>query len=167
MSAIKIIDMKIVGLGMILYSPKSAEHIEDGENYFEHKYNNTEEIKRSCVEGTIVGFCTSSPGHFRLQFRDGYPTKDVIDENEFGLRLAVRIFDEVLCVRDLYDLKNWAKECPSSQKFPLKNGIYHVTLISNLPSSGILGQNQKIFVYLHKLDSMPTMKYVGVPTLCE
>ena len=37
--------------------------------------------------------------------------------------------------------------------------------IRRKPDSGIWGRKQIIFAYLNKLDSMPELKYFGVPTL--
>lgn len=160
------IEIEIEGLGMILYSPKSAAHIKEGEDYFQTNYYKPEDVEQHCLNGTIVGFCTS-PGRYILCFREGYPDQVVLDENEFRLRLAVRVFDGKLCVRDLYNLLDWSPECPPQQIIPIEDGIYHVTLCSRLPISGILGRNQEILVYLNKLEAMPELKYGGVPTLCE
>ena len=56
------IEMDIVGLGMILYSPKSAQHIKEGDDYLQSNYWDPAKVEQHCLDGTIVGFCTGSPG---------------------------------------------------------------------------------------------------------
>ena len=62
---------------------------------------------------------------------------------------------------------DWNAECPNNQFVEVENGFYHITLCSNIPESEVLGDNQEIFVYLNKLDTMPKLKYAGVPIFCE
>ncbi|MDP4177542.1 MAG: hypothetical protein Q8900_04280 [Bacillota bacterium] len=102
-----------------------------------------------------------------MKFRSGYPVESNINSAEFKLRLGIEIKDHRMCIRDLYDLISWRRDCPKSQCIDLKNGFYHITLYGDLPSSGILGDDQVIYVYLNRLSSMPVLKYSGVPIFSE
>ncbi len=61
----------------------------------------------------------------------------------------------------------WAPECPASQTFALADGYYRVTLCSDVPASGILGDEQAIDVYFERWEEMPAVAAEGIPTLCE
>lgn len=163
----KVIEIKIEGLGVIMYSDFAVSHIKEGEDYFSTNYQTSQQVLKHIYEGTIVGFCTSSPGQYNLIFRTGYPSELELESSEFKLRLAIDVRDGRICIRDLYDLMDWRTRCPNNQYVEIENGFYHITLCGNTPQSGILGDNQEIYVYLCKLDSMPTLKYAGVPIFCE
>ena len=83
------------------------------------------------------------------------------------LNLGVEVRDEVLCVRDLYDLLDWDSSCPDDQEMKLSDGFYELTLGTNVPDSGILGDNQKVSIYLKAVASMPVLQHEGIPILCE
>lgn len=160
------IKLQIAGLGIVFYSPASAAHITEGENYFAAHYKTDEQVQPHIQEGSLVGFATGSPGDYELRFHEGYPTEKFVRESTFKLRLGLRCSDGVVCFRDLYDLFEWSAECPPAQMLTLPDGIYHVTLCSNVPRSGIIGDNQEIHVYLQLLDRFPALAREGVPTLC-
>jgi hypothetical protein len=61
---------------------------------------------------------------------------------------------------------DWAAEFPPEQSIQLGPGIYHVTLMSDLPTSGVLGDDQEIDVYFQALDEFPALAREGIPTLC-
>jgi hypothetical protein len=61
---------------------------------------------------------------------------------------------------------DWQPECPAEQTIELNDGFYHVTLCSDAPESGILGDNQTIDVFFQKLEAFPTLAKHGIPTLC-
>lgn len=163
----KQISLDIAGLGIIFYSPRSASHIPEGADYFASNYQTDQQVQAHIQNGSIVGFCTGTSGQFRIAFYDGYPSDDLIRDSEFKLRLGLHCEDGVVCFRDLYDLMDWRSECPAGQTLELSNGLYHVTLCSNAPESGILGDNQQIDFYLQPLDAFPRLSKVGVPTLCS
>jgi hypothetical protein len=75
--------------------------------------------------------------------------------------------DAAIVVRDLYDLMDWRSSYPASQAITVENGFYHITLVGNMPSSGILGDNQEIDIYLNKLEKFPALRYGGVPMFSE
>lgn len=132
----------------------------------ESHFANPSDVESQALQGRIVGVCTSSPGEFSLVVHGGYPSNQMADDYEYKLRLGIEVRDRTLCIRDLFDLINWTAECPSQQKLELDDGFYHITLLSNDPESGCLGDNQEIQVYLQRLDAMPKLRYNGVPTLC-
>ena len=163
----KEVKLDISGLGIIMYSDFAVAHIAEGEDYFSSKYQTPQQVVKHIYEGTIVGFCTSSPGQFILKFRSGYPNEADLNSFEFRLRLAIEVIDGKICIRDLYDLMNWRVKCPENQYVKIENGFYHITLCGNIPETKVLGDNQEIYVYLNKLESMPELRYAGVPIFCE
>jgi hypothetical protein len=166
-AATRTVRLDIEGLGILLYSPFAAEHIRPSEDYLSTQYSNATDVVPHVLAGTLVGFGTGSPGVFLLNIHSGYPSEEKMSSSEFRLRLGVEVRDDVLCVRDLYDLLEWDPVCPPAQKIAVASGYYHVTLCSSAPESGILGDEQVIDVYLNALPSLPSLKYDGVPTLCS
>lgn len=157
--------LTIDGLGIVLYAPSSATHITEGADYFSSHFMDAEDVQRHVQEGTIVPFATSSPGTYLLRFHPGYPTPDAAAGADFSLRLAVRS-DGTLVFRDLYDLMEWTADHPADQAIALPVGIHHVTLLSDRPASGILGDDQAVDVFLQPLDTFPALARDGIPTLC-
>lgn len=158
--------LDIAGVGIIFHSPKSTEHIVDGTDYLASSYTSERQVQAHIQKGDIVGFGTGSPGRFILRFHTGYPDEGILHRCAFKLRLGLHCQGGVVCFRDLYDLMDWRAECPTSRMIELEDGFYHVTLCSNRPPSGMLGDNQIIDVYLQKLDTFPKLAKEGVPTLC-
>ena len=132
------------GMGIVFYSPETNRDVPEGCNFFEEEYSKPEDVARHIKKGDVVGFCTGSGGNFMLKFREGYPKEDLLAEYPVVLRLGIDIQDEKLCVIDLFWLMEW-----STKK----------------PDSGIWGDEQTIFVYLNKLNSMPELTWPGVPQL--
>ena len=163
----KKLTLDIYGLGIIMYSDFATAQIMEGEDYFSKSYQTPQQVANHIIQGSIVGFCTSSPGRYILKFRNGYPLESDITSAEFKLRLGIEIREGRRWIRDLYDLMSWRKDCPINQYIELDNGYYHITLYGDVPSSGVLGDNQIIYVYLKKLDSMPVLRCDGVPMFSE
>jgi hypothetical protein len=161
----KDIDLMIDGLGIVFYSPETNKNIPEGYDFFGEEYEKPEDVIKHIKKGDVVGFCTGTSGDFTLKFREGYPDEKILTEYPVALRLGIDIQDEKLCVIDLYWLMDWNSECPIEQIIPIDSGYYHITLCTRQPDSGVWGDEQTIFVYLNKLDSMPELKYLGVPTL--
>ena len=162
----KQIRLDVSGMGIIFHSPESASHIKDGEDYLTSHYTTEQQVQSHIQKGSIVGFGTSSPGTYILHFHDGYPNNDVLQDADYKLRLGLHCIGGVVCVRDLYELLDWLADCPEEQTVPLENGYYHVTLISDQPDSGMIGDNQEIHVFLQQLASFPALSKEGIPTLC-
>ena len=104
-------------------------------------------------------------GEYVLKFRDGYPDEGMTNTAGFKYRLAVKVTDNKLVFRDMYDLTYWQPQYDESQAPHLGNGIYHVTLCTSIPQSGINGDHQDIWVFLQKLEAMPALSTVGMPYL--
>ncbi|TWT38311.1 hypothetical protein [Blastopirellula retiformator] len=162
----KTICLETAGIGIIFHSPKFAEHISEEEDYLESNYTTEEQVQSHIQQGTIVGFGTGASGTFILHFHAGYPEEQFLLDCDFKLRLAVKCVGGKLCFRDLYDLMDWFSDCPEEQLLDIEDGIYHVTLCSNRPASGYLGDQQEIHVYLQLLDQFPALAKEGIPTLC-
>jgi hypothetical protein len=159
------IRMDIAGLGIVFYSPKNVEHIREGDDYLQANYLTDKQVQSHIQKGSLVGFGTGSPGVFVLTFHSGYPTNAFVGESDFKLRLGLHCVGGIVCFRDLYDLMQWTSECPPEQALELEDGVYHVTLCSNRPESGIIGDTQVIHVYLQELDSFPALAKGGIPHL--
>lgn len=165
-NAIKTICLDVAGFGFIFYSPFSAASIQHGEDYFETTFSDPAVVEKQANDGQVVGVSTGTPGRFIFEILSGYPEQSTLDQHSFKLRLGVEVRDSTLCIRDLFDLLNWDAECPRDQMINIDDGFYHLTLLSNEPESGVLGDNQAIQIYLQELPEMPRLKYSGVPTLC-
>ena len=158
--------LDITGLGIVMHSPSTAAHIKEGENCLRAHYMDGTQVERHIQAGVIVGFNTGSSGLYIIEFFTGYPDAATLDAHERKLRLAVEVADQMLYIRDLYDLIDWTPDVPENQIVELENGIYHITLCSNQPPSGVLSYNQTILVYMQPLTSMPTLAKLRIPTLC-
>lgn len=160
------IKLEISGIGIVFYSPAATQHIVEGTNFLSSGYTTEDQVQFHIQQGSIVGFCTGSPGIFTLRFHPAYPDDDYLHKCEFKLRLGLHCIGGIVCFRDLYDLLDWRATCPPGQILTLEDGFYHVTLCSDVPDSGILGDGQEINVYLQKLDALPDLSTHGIPTLC-
>lgn len=160
------IRLSIVGMGLIFYSPFAASEIKEGEDYFLSSFENPENVKEQALRGGIVGVNLGTPGDFILEMHFGYPSEEMVKNSRYKLRAGIEVRDELICVRDLFDLMSWSKNVPDNQIIRLDSGFYHMTFLSDDPPSGVLGDNQFISLYLQKLDEMPKLKFSGVPTLC-
>lgn len=158
--------LHVDGLGILLYSPFGAAGIRDGEDYLSGQYSSSGQVVPHVLRGDLVAFGTGSPGDFRLDFFLGYPHPELLRAREFKLRLGIEVRDGVICVRDIYDLLKWSQNCPEGQRVGVGDGFYHVTVCSDVPRSGVLGDDQQIEVFLKPLDRMPELSYTGIPVLC-
>lgn len=162
----KEIKLDISGLGIIIYSDFAVKHIKEDEDYFSSHYESDRQVLKHVYKGSIVGFCTSSPGSYTLKIKDGYPDENEIELYEFTMRLGIQVKGGRVYFRDLYDLMEWTHQCQEDQIMDLSDGFYHITLCTNIPETGVIGDNQIINIYFNKLDKMPKLKFDGVPTLC-
>lgn len=163
----KRIVLEIVGLGIIFHSPQYTHQIAEGEDYLASSYTTEAQVQSHIQQGSIVGFGTGSPGTFILKFHSGYPDDHFLLKCDYKLRLGLHCSGGFVCFRDLYELMDWRAECLPGHSIELEDGFYHVTLCSNRPSSGTLGDDQEIHVYLQKLDDFPNLAKQGIPTLCS
>jgi hypothetical protein len=158
--------LDIAGLGIVFHSPIFAKHIPQGADYLKSSYTTEQQVQAHIQKGTIVCFGTGTPGTFILTFHAGYPDEDFLQSCEFKLRLGLHCSGGVVCFRDLYELMDWRADCPAERTLELDDGFYHVTLCSNPPESGVLGDNQEVLVYLEKLAEFPRLAKQGIPSLC-
>lgn len=157
--------LQIYGLGIVMYSPAAVAHIAQGDNYLESHYLRDEDVQEHLQKGSLVGFGTGSPGRYRMRFHADYPAPSTSAQYDHRLRLGLVVAGGVICVRDLYDLLEWDSACPRGQSLEVSDGIYHVTVCTKVPASGILGDDQVIDVFLQPLDRFPSLQRTGIPTL--
>jgi hypothetical protein len=160
------INLEIAGLGIIMYSPHAAAAILENSDFLTANYWKPEDVARHVMKGSIVGFCTGSPGTFHIHFSLGYPGEEVINTYQFCIRLGIEVCSGVIVFRDLYDLMTWTSLYPINQGISVENGFYRLTVCTNRPESGIFGQDQNIAIYAERYDAMPPLRWDGVPTLC-
>lgn len=158
--------LEIAGPGFIFCSPFSTAGIAEGEDFLASGFEDPGQVEEQALAGRIVGVSTGSPGSYIFDLYEGGPSVDILQKYRYKLRLGVEVRDGLLQLRDLYDLMDWNANCPKEQLVELKSGFYRITLLSEDPESGILGDDQKIIVYLELVDEMPKLKIHGVPTLC-
>jgi hypothetical protein len=158
--------LEIAGPGIVFFSPILMSHVTPGTDYLSAHYEKPEDVEEHIQAGTLVGFCTGSSGRFLIRFHDGYPPNEYVASSDYKLRLGVRCPDGAICFKDLFELSEWSPDCPPGQRIAVDPGIYHVTLCSDMPASGILGDEQRIDVYLMPLDHYPALARTGVPSLC-
>ena len=157
------IRISIAGLGILMYSPFAAAHIAEGEDYFQSHYMEGRDVLEHVYRGTIVGFGTGSSGDYVLTFKGGYPDDGHTRQCAFRLRLGIEVRDGLIVVKDLYELMDWSSSYPDGQTVAVEDGLYHITLLGNVPASGWLGDDQEIEIYLQRLDQMPILAFPGVP----
>ncbi|MBK0111213.1 hypothetical protein IAE24_04555 [Delftia sp. S65] len=165
MNKLKTIHMSIIGMGLIFYSPFSTKDIKEGDDYLSSDFENPEKVQEQAMSGRIVAINVGSPGEYVLNIYSGYPSEEFIKSRSLKFRLGIEIRDELLCVRDLFDLIDWEEEVAEEQVLRLSNGYYHMTFLSEVPDSGVHGDNQVIDLYLQKLNGMPKLRFKGVPML--
>jgi len=158
--------LEIMGPGVILYSPPAVAHIREGADYLREHFWKPEDVAQHVMACQLTAFATGSPGSFRLRFRDGPPDDRDVLAADFKLRLGFQVRAGTFCVRDLYDLAHWAAECPTEQQASVSDGWYRLTVLSSLPRSGLIGDNQVIEVNMEPTHVMPKLRWNGVPQLC-
>jgi hypothetical protein len=157
--------LEIAGLGFILYSPFAVAHIADGEDYLQTQFWEPDDVARHVNACTLTAFCTGSPGRYHLLFLDRAASVEEENCATMKIRLGIEIRDGVMCVRDLYDLIDWSVVCPVGQLIQIRNGFYRLTVLSDPPKSGIIGDNQLITIYFEPTTRRPRICHAGVPNL--
>lgn len=157
--------LSIDGMGIVFYSTHAMKDIAEGEDYFSKEFSTPEQVASHIKKGDITGVNTGSGGEYTLRFRDGYPDHQIDENYPICVRLALEIKGGNLCVIDLFWLMEWSRDCPAEQQIEIEDGIYHVTLSTAQPKSGIWGDDQIIYVYLNKLEKIPKLTWMGVPQL--
>lgn len=161
----KDIELIIDGMGLVLYSDEAMKDVRDGENFFNKEFSTPEKVASHIAKGDIVGFNTGTGGKFIIKFRKGYPSSEMDKKYPISIRLAIDIKGNKLSIIDLYWLMEWSEICPKEQQIDVEKGIYHLTIVTTKPQSGIWGDNQEIYIYMKRLDEMPKLMWKGVPCL--
>ncbi len=161
----KDINIEIVGLGIIFYSPRAVSHIKEGEDYLEAHFWEPDDVARHVMDCQISAFATGSPGRYTLRLRQAIEDPVDLLPNEGAIRLGIEVHDSVVCFRDLYELMEWCAECPPAQTVCIDDGFYRITVITSLPASGIIGDGQVIDMVFVKTDEKPMLRWPGVPNL--
>ncbi|MCM1193246.1 MAG: hypothetical protein NC389_12560 [Acetatifactor muris] len=159
------LDLDIDGMGLVLYSEGAVQELEEGENFFQRDYSTPEQVAAHIKKGDIVGFCTGSPGRYHIKFREGYPDERMDGQYPVAIRLALDVKGGRISIIDLFWLMEWSHDCPPEQQLCVEDGIYHLTVLTAKPASGIWGDNQEIHIYMQQLDTMPELAWEGVPPL--
>jgi hypothetical protein len=160
-------DLKLTidGMGFVLYSDCAVEEIEEGYNYFEKEFATPSQVASHIRKGDVVGFNTGGGGTYCIKFRAGYPNEEIDEKYPISIRLAIDVKGGRISIIDLFWLMEWSKVCPVEQQIPVDDGIYHVTVSTMKPKSGIWGDNQEIYIFLNKIKEMPQLRWSGVPQL--
>lgn len=159
------IDISITGLGIILYSPFAVAHITEGSDYLSSHFWEPDLVARHVMACELSAFGTGSPGDYRLILFDGHDTEGDLGDAMASIRLGIEIQDQTICFRDLYDLMDWKAECPATQSVNLDNGFYELTVFTNPPASGILGDRQTINIHFRPVPQRPELNWAGVPDI--
>ena len=158
------IRLQINGLGMIMYSPKSVTHISPGENYFKSNFGSGDQAMEHLKKGSILGLNTGT-GDFNINVF-WHPPPAKIAPDDIVLAFAIIVDGGAIIFRDLEDLTEWEPMPPPNQTVMANDGIYHLTLWTRTPHSGIIGDNQDIDVFIKPIDKFPSrFGYTGVPSI--
>jgi hypothetical protein len=159
------ITLSITGLGMIIYSPFAVSHISEGEDYLAAHYWDADAMLEHVHQGTLIGFGTGSPGTFVLKVLQDYPEESMRAEYDLQLTLGIEVRDRRVYIRDLYDLLKWTAACPAEQSLEMDSGWHQITLLSKVPASGVVGDNQIILVHFKKTSDQPAVSFTDIPQL--
>ncbi len=162
----KDITLTIDGMGIVIYSNEAMSYVAEGEDFLNKEFWAPEKVAEHIRKGDIIGFSLGSSGNYNLHIRSGYPDEDMIQKYPKAARLVIDVKGRKVSFVDLFRLMEWSKSVPGEQTIELKDGIYHVTVLTNKPASGIIGDNQDIYIYFEKLDEMPKLTWEGVSELC-
>lgn len=139
---IYIYPLNIDGMGLVLYSEGAVQDLVEGENFFQRDYATPQQVAAHIKKGDIVGFCTGSGGRYHVKFRDGYPDESLIEQYPVAIRLALDVKGGKISIIDLFWLTEWSRDCPREQQLCVEDGIYHLTVATAKPASGIWGMTR-------------------------
>ena len=159
------VTLEIAGPGLIVYSPFAMSAVKPGERFLEQHFSEPADVVAAVVAGRIAGFCTGSPGTYKIEFAQGAPDLPAIAGFPWMIRLALEVRDRTVCIRDLYDMSRWDPACPPSQVIELPDGFYRLSVGTRPTDSGIVGDDQSILIAFEPVDALPQLKWDGVPFL--
>jgi hypothetical protein len=163
---IKTFRLTIAGLGIVFYSPFAVAGIAEEEDFLTSALWDPEDVAtvvNSCRFGVLA---TGTPGDFIIHVLAGPLDEAAVMGAEFKVRLCLEVRDGEVQFRDLYDFMQWYRDVDGEQCVPMENGFYRVTAYSSTPASGILGEDQPIYVHFERAAERPLIKHPGVPLLC-
>jgi len=161
----KDIEIEIEGLGLVLHSGEMNKNIPEGYDFLKNNFWNPSDVAAQVNSGKLVGFCTGSPGTYILKFRSGVPDAEINEKYNVGKMLWIKIDNNKLYIRDLYDLLEWHKQIDEKYILDIKNGNYFMFLNTRMPDSNIIGDNQEIYIHLLPTGYKPSIEVSGVPQL--
>ncbi|MCR4637236.1 MAG: hypothetical protein K5754_13505 [Butyrivibrio sp.] len=159
------IKLTLDGMGIVIYSNKALMNIEEGADYFTKEFSSPQKVSEHIKKGDIIGFNMGSSGTYNLHVRQGYPNLDMIKKYPINARLALNVLGNKISFIDLYWLMEWSNFVPEEQTYEIEEGIYHVSVLTNKPFSGKIGDNQDVFIYFQKINEMPELTWEGVPII--
>ena len=160
-------DMKLYvdGMGIVIYSNMAMKNVNEGEDFFKNEFFTPESVAQHIKKGDITGFCTGTGGQFNLKIREGYPDNETEKQFPVSIRLAIDVRGNIVSIIDLAWLTEWSNDVPEMQQIIVEEGIYHLTILTCKPKSGIWGDDQDIYIYFNRLKNMPELSWDGVPQL--
>lgn len=153
----------LTGLGFILYSDGAVAHIKEGEDYLEAHFWDGSKVVQSTNEGKIIGV-SSQPGDFIFEFREGGSTKEEWESYDIVMPLSIEIKGGRLLLDDLYSLMDWTSDDTYKLTIELEDGLYSILLLSNVPESNILGDNQEVIMYIEKDEDALQLEWYTLPS---
>ncbi|WP_026652756.1 hypothetical protein [Butyrivibrio proteoclasticus] len=161
---LKQISLSTDGAGFVIYSPESIVFPE-GADFFSQEFDTPQKVAEHIRKGDIVGINTGSAGEYNIAVKSGYPSAEILEQYPVAIRLALVVKGGKVAIIDLLWLTEWSDEVPEEQLIDIADGIYHVTVMTRKPDSGIWGDNQEIYMFFNSIDEMPELKWTGVPYL--
>lgn len=155
------------GIGLIVYSPWAMRDVAPGSPFLFEHFEDPDDVAAYVRAGKIAAFCTGSPGIYNIELEEGKLDLAAIAGYPWMIELALEVRDRTVCIRDLFDLAPWDPVCPSAQTFTLEDGFYRVYAGTRPTNSGIVGDNQSIFLGFEPTPELPKVSWEGVPYLGE
>jgi hypothetical protein len=157
------IDLDIVGLGIVFYSPFAVAHIAAGRDYLESEFWEGPDVGRHVNACRISAFGTGSPGRYQLELYDGTFDKQAFDAATAGIELGIEVRDSTLCFRDLYDFIRWDPVCPAGQSVAMADGFYSIRVYTIRPTNA--DDVQTIWLHFEARPDKPVLTWNVVPDL--
>ncbi len=160
-------NMKIFldGMGLVLYSNEAMHYVKEGEDFLTNEFLLPEQAAKHIKKGDIVGFNIGTGGEFEIKIREGYPNYEISKQYPISIRLAINVKGNIISIVDFLWLLEWCNDVPEEQQIQVEEGIYHLTILTTKPYSGIWGDNQVIYIFMNRLKQMPELSWNGIPQL--
>jgi hypothetical protein len=163
----KTIRLVTAGMGIVLHSPWATAGIKHGSDFLSSSFTNPTSVAELVNSSCMAAFCTGSPGAWHLHFRTDSPSDYAVVQADFKVRLGIEVRDGILQIRDLFELMCWDANCDDEQEIRLPDGFYRITAYTSRPASGVLGDEQDIYLHLEAVSKPAQLAHHGVPQLCD